>query len=196
LDFSQEFVKKDTLELLSIGRPHWIKGYKDALVACRLLKNKNILFSYTIVGGASNEELQYVIHDLGLQNEVKLIPRMHQKEVYSMMKGSSVLLFSSIMEGMPNVVIEAMAIGLPVIATRCGGIEEVLNDETGWIVEARNPKLLARAIIEFSEASEETIYGIRKKAREKVESQHTTAQMISGMEALYLRCIDPKKNEK
>jgi len=185
--FQEHYHKSLPLKLLSVGRPHWIKGYSDAIRACSFLKAKGIEFKYTIIGAKEdNEELLYLIKDLGLQNDVSLLSKIKQKEVYKVMQEASVLLFSSIKEGLPNVVVEAMALGLPVISTACGGVAELLDVNTGWLVPIRNPEALTKAIIEFSNTSEEEIQKIRWEARKKVENLFSVEQMVSGMEALYL----------
>ena len=105
------------LKLLSVGRPHWIKDYPTALKACNLLKEKEIPFQYTIIGAAGNEELLFIIDKFGLQDAVTVIGKRSQKEVYKQMQAADALLLTSVAEGLPNVAVEAMALGLPVIST-------------------------------------------------------------------------------
>jgi colanic acid/amylovoran biosynthesis glycosyltransferase len=206
LTFNKEFQKQETLQILSVGRPHWIKGYSDALKACKVLKEKQIDFNYTIIGAEKiNEELLYLINDFDLKENVLLLPKMTQEKVYSTMKEASVLLFPSIMEGLPNVVVEAMALGLPVISTNCGGVDELIINEThqrllsgaevkegsnlnktGCLVPTRNPEAMAKAIIDFKKTPNAKIEEIRLAARQKVEEQHSEELMVQGIEALYL----------
>jgi colanic acid/amylovoran biosynthesis glycosyltransferase len=65
----QSQTKNKMFEIISIGRPHWKKGYQYALDACKILKDENIKFKYVIVGGAHNIELAYQVKDLALQDE-------------------------------------------------------------------------------------------------------------------------------
>jgi len=190
LQFRKDYNKHASLRLLSIGRPHWIKGYYYAIESCRVLKELNVPFQYTIVGAENNEELQYLIHENGLENEVFLGPKIAQKEVYKLMQENDLLLCSSIKEGLPNVVVEAMALGLPVISTDCGGVANLLADGCGAIVPSRDPKGMATSIEAFSKSSVEVIETQRLKARAKVEEQHSVQKMISDMEALYLKCME------
>ncbi|PHS62069.1 MAG: colanic acid biosynthesis protein [Flavobacterium sp.] len=191
LSFSERIIKSGPLQLLSVGRPHWIKGYSNALQTCKILKEKQIEFNYTIIGTSKrNEELLYLINDLGLQENVSLLPKMTQEEIYHKMKKASALLFPSIMEGMPNVVVEAMALGLPVISTECGGVSELIQpNKTGWLVPSRNPEALANAIIDFTKTPNFKIEEIRLVARQKVEEQHSVEKMVNGMESLYWEVI-------
>lgn len=186
IPFSKEYTLSKPLKLISIGRGHWIKGYDYALRTCKLLEHERIPFQYTIIGGAENEELQFMINDLGLQDNVILKSRMPQRKVFSLMQEASLLLMPSLEEGIPNVVVEAMAIGLPVIGTDCGGMREVVeNDKEGWIVPIRNPKAMADAIVSLINSPISEIEKVRFNARFKVETQHTTEKMIIQMEELY-----------
>src|SRR5690606_22867319 len=115
--FVTNYYKEETLELLSVGRAHWVKGYPYALKACKLLKALNISFHYTIIGAYGNEEIEYLINHYDLKNDVSLLGRMSQNNVVERMSQSDLLLLPSIEEGIANVVVEAMAIGLPVVST-------------------------------------------------------------------------------
>ncbi len=191
LNYNTKYQKKEPLQLLSVGRPHWVKGYPEALLACKKLKEKNVEFHYSIIGAAdNNEELLYLLNDLNLQEEVTLLPKIPQEEVYINMSQASVLIFPSVIEGLPNVVVEAMAIGLPVISTQCGGVEElILHDKTGWLVPVNNPEAMAQSIIDFSNLSLLKIEEIRQQARHKVEQQHQEQQMVKDMEDLYFSVL-------
>lgn len=190
ISFSETYKISNPLKMLSIGRAHWIKGYDYALRSCKLLNEKKIPFSYTIIGGAGDEELQFLIDDLGLQDCVFLENRIPQKEVYKLMREASMLLMPSLEEGIPNVVVEAMAIGLPVISTDCGGMPELIEEGVnGWMVPTRDSEAMASAIINFQELPLENIERVRVEARRKVEGQHDEGLMISGMEELYREVV-------
>ena len=188
--FSEKYKRSKPLLLLSVGRAHWVKGYDYALQSCRILMERNISFHYTIIGGAGEEELQFLISDLGLRDCVSLEHRLPQKEVYRRMQDASLLLMSSVEEGLPNVVVEAMALGLPVLSTDCGGVLELIEDGVkGWVVPIRDPKAMADGVITFSKLSSEKIEEVRLAARKKVELQHSEEDMISGMEGLYYEVL-------
>lgn len=190
LQFSDEYVIDKPLQLLSVGRAHWVKGYDYALQTCKILKEKAIPFHYTIIGGAGDEELLFLLADLGLQNCVNLIDRLPQTEVFRKMGKASLLLMPSAEEGIPNVVVEAMALGLPVLSTDCGGISELIeSDVEGWLVPIRDPEAMAKGVVAFSQLSIEKIKEVRKAARKKMELQHSEEKMIRGMEELYYEVL-------
>jgi starch synthase (maltosyl-transferring) len=73
----------------------------------------------------------------------------HRDDVSVLLKAADVLVHPSVWEGMPNVVLEAMAANLPVVGTAVEGTEDlVLPGQTGWLVPARDPEALSRALIE------------------------------------------------
>lgn len=189
--FDSSYTKQPYLQLLSVGRPHWVKGYDYALQACKLLKEQGVDFQYTIIGGKGDEELNYMIHELKLQDQITLHDRMSQTDVYTHMKQASILIVSSVEEGLPNVIVEAMAVGLPVISTNCGGVSEVIeHGVNGWLIPIRNPTAMAEEIINVSNLPENEIETIRIAARKKVEKQHNEAQMIDGMISLYKAILE------
>lgn len=190
LPFSEEYTLGKHLQLLSVGRAHWIKGYDYALKTCKNLKEKNISFHYTIIGGASDEELQFLISDLGLKEYVSLIERSPQVEVFKYMAKASLLLMTSVEEGIPNVAVEAMALGLPVLSTNCGGVPELIVDGVeGWLVPIRDPEAMAEGVVAFSKLPLLKIEEVRRAARKKVELQHSEGGMVLGMEELYYEVL-------
>lgn len=180
-----------TLNLLSVGRAHWKKGYADGLRACAQLQKEAIPFRYRIVGAAGDEELLHLVRSLSLEDRVELLPKCTQEQVYQYMQAADLFLLPSLEEGIANVVKEAMALGTPVCSTDCGGMTEVVKDGiTGWIAPAGQPDQLARSILRFQQTPQEEVDSIRKQARELIAAQHTVAEMVTGMEALYQEVID------
>ena len=66
---------------------------------------------------------------MSLEKEVKIVSSNSQDDVYRNMRNSDCLILPSVEEGISNVVLEAMAVGLPVISSNCGGMNEVIQDE-------------------------------------------------------------------
>ncbi len=190
ISFNETYASSKVLKMLSIGRAHWKKGYDYALRCCSLLKERNVSFTYTIIGGAGDEELQFLVDDFGLEDCVFLENRKPQQEVFKCMSEASLLLMPSLEEGLPNVVVEAMAIGLPVLSTNCGGVPElVTNNREGWLVPTRNPKAMADAIEVFVQLPLQRIEEVRLAGRKKVEKQHAEEGMVQLMEVLYREVI-------
>lgn len=188
--FSETYKKSDPLKLVSVGRTHWIKGYDYALRCCRLLKDKNIPFTYDIIGAAGEEELQFLRFDMDLEQEVRLLGKVTLEEVRRTMREASLMLVPSLEEGLPNVAVEAMAVGLPVAAFGVGGIPELIaHGKEGWLAPARDVTALAELVENFHKLSAAEIETVRRQAREKVVSQFTEVLMVEGMERLYHKVL-------
>jgi colanic acid/amylovoran biosynthesis glycosyltransferase len=187
-NYQTRVVKNGILQIISVGRPHWKKGYDYALKACAKLDQQGIDFKYTIIGAAGDEELLFLVDDLDLQDNVTLTDKLPQTRVFELMQTSDLFLLPSLEEGIANVAVEAMALGTPVISTDCGGMQELITDaEEGWIVTARDPEAMSVQILKFSKMEEKHIDKIKKKARSKVELQHTEGKMVEEMIRLYKR---------
>jgi len=182
--------KNKVFQLISVGRPHWIKGYTYALDACKLLKDAGFDFEYTIVGGADAIEYQYQVHDLGLEDQVHLLGQQDFETVQTLIQEADLLLLPSIEEGIANVVLEAMALGILVLSTDCGGMDEVISpDINGFLVPIRDAQAMADTILHIQKLPDSTCLEIRERAQAKIGEQHTEVQMVAGMQALYSSVI-------
>jgi colanic acid/amylovoran biosynthesis glycosyltransferase len=151
-----------------------------------ILKQKGFKFTYTIIGLGQNEELLFQRNQLGLNNEVTFIDKVPFEKVEKYLIKSDILLLSSTKEGIANVVIEAMALGVQVVSTDCGGISElIVNKENGYIVPIRNPLAIAEAIVYTQSLTIENKINLIEKAKNKVESQHEIKRMIQAFNELY-----------
>lgn len=186
LPFSVKTEFNKPLNIISIGRSHWVKGYSYAIDAMSLLSNENIDFKYTIVGVENDEELLYKRSQFKLKDKILFKGKLPLNEVLALIKKADVLLLSSVEEGIANVVLEAMALGTLVVSTDCGGMKEVISaNENGLLVPSRNHVAMASALKNVSEMSLETYNRITKAARKTTEKQHHHDLMISEMKDLY-----------
>jgi colanic acid/amylovoran biosynthesis glycosyltransferase len=189
-EFNSLAVQNEVLEIISVGRPHWKKGYDISIKAMAEIKVQGLQFRYQIVGGEDDKELLFLIEDFGLTSDVELLPQLPQQDVFGLMSSADVFLLPSIEEGIANVAVESMALGCPVISTNCGGMEELIrHQKEGWIVPVYEEEALAAQILEFSQLDSEYIQSIKHAARLKVEQQHTEMKMVEGMMGLYNRVV-------
>lgn len=185
-EFNENYQRKTPLNILSVGRSHWKKGYDYALHALHFLSKKEVEFSYTIIGAQEDEEVLFLIDSLGLKDKVTLIDKLPLPEVRRYMRESDLLLLPSIEEGLPNVAIEAMAVGLPVVAFDVGGIPELIDSgKEGFLVPSRDVQAMAEAIFAFTQMPSEELEKLRKAARRKVEIQHDAVKMVEEMRRVY-----------
>lgn len=145
------YLKKERLNIVSIGRCHWKKGYTVALDAMSLLKQKHINFHYTIIAdGYDNENIIYQIHDLGLRQNVSFINGLKHNDLMNKLSEMDIFLLSSYEEGISNSVLEAMAQGVPVIVSDCGGMKELIkNGENGFLVPIRDSESISLVLQKF-----------------------------------------------
>ena len=142
------------LRLLMVGRLVEKKGHADALAAVRTLLGAGVAVRLTIVGaGELQQPLREACHELGLDEHVAMVGSTDADGVADHYRRADVLVHPSVTagdgdaEGLPNVVVEAAATGLPVVATRHGGIGEAVTDGiTGLLVAERDASGLAGAI--------------------------------------------------
>lgn len=188
LPYNSNYKKnKNRLEILSVGRDNWIKGYVYAIEAMVILLSRKIDFHYTIVGvGKHCEELRYLIHQYKLERNITLLDSIPQMNAYEKMRNSQIVLLPSLLEGVANVCIEAMAIGTPVISSKCGGMVELITDNiSGFLVPTRDAFAIAEKVKAYTELTDEELTKLRLNARLVVEKQHNAEKMVNDMKSLY-----------
>jgi L-malate glycosyltransferase len=141
-----------------------------------------------IIGdGEEREKLEKRARSLGIENSVCFWGR--EENAWEFMKEFTIFVLPSLWEGMPNVVLEAMSQGVPVVATKVGGVPEILrsaqNDKVGFLVEPKNPKALAEKIEYVLSLSEEERKRIGENARRVVKEGFSVGKMVGEYERLY-----------
>jgi glycosyltransferase involved in cell wall biosynthesis len=139
--------------IIAVGRLEEKKGFEILLKACKILSEQNIRPRCIIVGeGPQREMLKEKIRELGLKN-VELFGSMDFDKVKILMAESLMLVHpgrtaeNGDHDGIPNVLLEAMALGKPVIASSVGGISELIEDGvTGFLIKPDDPERLAELI--------------------------------------------------
>jgi glycosyltransferase involved in cell wall biosynthesis len=110
-------------------------------------------------------------------------------DVASFYHDSDVFVLTSDWEGTPNVVLEAMASGLPVVATRVGGVAALIRDgETGFLADAEDETALVKAVLELVQNREKRL-AFGKRAREFVENQYALPKLADELLQLYDRVL-------
>jgi glycosyltransferase involved in cell wall biosynthesis len=140
--------------ILAVGRLRAKKGLDTLIDACRLLHERGQRVRCDIVGyGQEHDALAHRIENAGLGRHVRLAGKLAREQVIERYARAAVFVQPSRIgadgdrDGIPNVLLEAMAMGLPVVASRVSGIPEVVRDGVnGLLVEADAPLALAEAI--------------------------------------------------
>lgn len=181
----------NTIRICSVGRFHWIKGMRYLFDALYELKQKDINFECVCIGSKTmSEETLFQVDELGLMKNIQLIDNLNQDELFKVMQSCDVLVLPSLKEGIANVVLEAMAIGLPVIASNCGGMPEVvILNETGWLVPTRKSNEIAQAIAEVIKTPENELQRITQNAHDLVKREFNGKESIKQFETLYQKVM-------
>lgn len=130
-----------------IGRMDVKKGLRELVDAAALLhQTRPHVHIYLVGAGPDQPLIQNAIHAAQAEGYIHLPGACAPSDVAVWMAAADVVTLPSYMEGCPNVVLEALACGRPVVATNVGGIPELLNDECGRLVPARNSTALAEAL--------------------------------------------------
>jgi glycosyltransferase involved in cell wall biosynthesis len=149
------------LHLVSVGTLHEVKGQTVLVEACRILQQRGVDFQCSIVGdGPDRQKLERQISEYGLTDRVFLLGLRDRSAIIQLLQTADVFTSPSVVsqsgrrEGIPVVLIEAMACGVPVVASDLSGIPELVHDEkTGLLVTPGNPAELANRFVRLFEDS-------------------------------------------
>jgi glycosyltransferase involved in cell wall biosynthesis len=156
------------------GRYHTAKGYPYLFETMGLLKNENIIFKIAGAGASlDNPEVKALFEQYQLDSyKVQLLDQISDMPAFY--QSIDAFLMTSITEGFPNVLVEAMASGLSCISTDVGDAKYIVQD-LGWIVPPRNAQALADAILAYTKKSEADKQAFKKATRERVEQNFSIA---------------------
>jgi glycosyltransferase involved in cell wall biosynthesis len=137
--------------VVSAGRLSPEKNFGGLIEAAKIVTERNKDITFIVFGeGFLRKELEQKILDIGLKNKF-LFPGF-RKDFLSVLKEIDIFVLPSFTEGLPNVLLEAYALGKPVVATKVGGNPEiVLDGETGFLVSVQDTGKLAERILELAQ---------------------------------------------
>ena len=133
----------------------------DALVT--LSKKRNDFFLDIVGNGPYRKEYERYVYELEIDDKVRFHGLKNKEQVAQFMRESDFFILPSIWENLPCVLIEAMASGLPIIATSVGGIPEIINEKVGILVKPKDAEALSNAIFYMLE-------NIQNYSKEKIAS--------------------------
>lgn len=178
-------------EILCVGRLVPAKGQHLLLKACHALREQGVKFHVTLVGGGPDREsLERLAHQLGLQDAVTFTGPVGQDAIHAHYDKADIFALPSFAEGLPVVLMEAMAKGIPCVTTSITGIPELVRDgETGLLAPASDWEGLADAIRRLIEDAP-----LRKRlgtaAREIVVREYDVFKNCASMAEAFRRYIE------
>lgn len=164
----------DSPRLLSVGRLAEQKGQTLLVEAAAELVDRGVELDLVIVGdGPMRDQLQEAIDRFQIGHAVRLVGWKSAAEIRKLLAESRGFVLPSFAEGLPVVLMEAMALGRPVIATAIAGIPELVRDgENGWLIPAGDRHAIADAMESLLQASLEDLEDLGTAARLAVQTQH------------------------
>ncbi|MBU8871801.1 MAG: glycosyltransferase [Gemmatimonadales bacterium] len=184
---------REDLVWLNVGRLVVAKGQKILLEAFSSVHRVNPNARLLIAGdGALAPDLTEAISALGLQESVTLLG--NRWDVPELMAKADFYVSSSLWEGMPNAVLEAMATGLPFVATDVGGIRELLSDQAGnRLVPAGNRQALAEAMLSMMQQPGEELHAMSSENHAFIRAHHEPVVVTDHWEGLFVKLFDSRK---
>jgi glycosyltransferase involved in cell wall biosynthesis len=176
-----------------IGRVISGKGIDFYIRASRILADQGRDVRFLMIGATSVEksyqaEMEALARELNVNDRV--IFTGQRQNVSDILREVDIVVHPSLTEGLSNVILEAMAAGLPVVATRAGGTPELVEDGlTGFLVAPRNAGQIAEAIARLVDQPA-MAHGFGQAGRERIIKEFSIEEMLRKTETLYLRLME------
>ncbi len=176
--------RKNLGNITYVGRLDSYKGVNYLLAGFKELSSKISNVKLTIVGSGPDETvLKYMARDLNIIDGVAFKGR--QEDVLSELYSTDIFVLPSLSEGMSNVLLEAMACGLPVVATCVGGNGDLIKDRhNGLLIPPKDSISLSEALLELLE-DDELVQRLGKEARKTVEENYSMGHIVDKYVELY-----------
>jgi glycosyltransferase involved in cell wall biosynthesis len=173
--------------VVCVARLSPAKGHEILLEAARELATKGIDFQLILAGdGQLRSEIEARISQYNLTDRVKITGWLSGEQVRNEILASRALVLASYAEGLPVVIMEAMALRRPVIATYIAGIPELVRPgEDGWLVPASDKEALIEALRNCLEAPDELLKRMGESARERVLTRHDVNTEATKLQKLF-----------
>lgn len=171
---------------LAVGRLEPVKGYSTLLHAMARTRERSQL---VILGeGPELGQLLELTERLGIRQRVRFVG--FDPNVQQWMQAADGLVLASKYEGLPMVVLEAGACGIPTVATNVGGTNElIMNGETGWLACAEGADALAAVMARLMRAPEAELRAMGERARQLVAKRFTMERVLDRWEGLYAELL-------
>jgi glycosyltransferase involved in cell wall biosynthesis len=181
-------VPQNSKVVITVRRLVFKNGIDTLIESASIAVKKNPNITFLIVGkGPDQISVQTRAQQLGIENNFRLTGFVKDEDLpFYYNAADFFVLPSKSGEGLPLVALEAMACGLPVIATDVGGINEILKEKWGRLVPANQPELLARAVLEFAN---EDFSSRRKELRAFVEEKFGWDRNVERLVEIYEELI-------
>ncbi|MBI5740379.1 MAG: glycosyltransferase [Nitrospirae bacterium] len=176
--------------IVTVGRLYHQKNHRLFLEAAKIVlkKSEDKEIKFLIIGkGPLQEELENYAESLGIRGNV--IFAGERNDIPEVLHDADIFVMTSLYEGMPNAVMEAMAAGLPVVASDVGGSNELVVDgETGFLCPCDNAALIAERVIHLlADPQNSSVMG--ERGRERILRDFTLQKMVDDTQGIYIKLL-------
>ncbi|HEY2900308.1 MAG TPA: glycosyltransferase family 4 protein [Polyangia bacterium] len=182
----------DTQRLICVGRLCEQKGQLLILEAVALLAAEGVSFELVLAGdGPMRAAIEKRLRELGLQSRVRITGWLSNDDVRRELLEARILLLPSFAEGLPVVLMEALALGRPAISTYVAGIPElILPGENGWLIPAGSVPAMVAAIRSALATSPEVLQRMGQQGAAAVAARHDANDEAARLAGLFRRTIE------
>lgn len=176
--------RKDSHLILYVGRLSFVKGIDILLKAAEIVHKKDEKIKFVIIGDGGEKDR--LMQDVTRSNvDIQFVPRMSQKRLSAWYSAADMLVIPSRSEGVPNTMLEAAAVGLPIIATDVGGISTFLKNEiNGMLIPPGSAMTLADKI-SYLLSNPDQCQKMVANAREEVLKHYRWPDVVQSFESVY-----------
>lgn len=160
-------------DFVCVARLSAQKGLPLLIAACGAMRDAGERFAVTIIGdGELRSAIERDIQERGLQDHVRLVGARSSSEVREHLRQARAFVLPSFAEGLPVVLMEALALSRPVITTAIAGIPELVDGECGWLIPAGSESALVDAMVKALRATDAEIASKGAIGRARVREMH------------------------
>lgn len=181
-------INNNNILIGAIGNLYTVKGHIYLIEAAGIVCKNYPEVKFIIAGrGEQQSRLEEKINELGLHDNVNLLG--FREDIPEILNALDIYVMSSLSEGTPLSILEAMASGVPIVSTNVGGIKRIIEDGmNGSLVDAKNPGQLADAIIELIKDRKKRVM-LARHAKASVESNYSMDNMLAIYDDIYSHLI-------
>ena len=185
-DFRQKYeIGKDSIVLVTIARLFMLKGHEYIIESAKQLSERFEKCVWLFVGdGNLSDHFKQQVCQLGLAEKVKFTGLLPPSQIPLAIQSSDILVHCSLREGLARTLPQAMLCGKPAVSFDVDGAREVVNENTGRLIEAKNVEQLIKACAELIE-DEDLRKKLGENGRESVKEKFAPETMVDTIEAVY-----------
>ena len=185
-------IAEDAIVLVTVARLFMLKGHEYIIESARELSKRFGKAVWLFVGdGNLSEHYKKQVADFGLAGRIRFAGLLPPSQIPLAIQSSDILVHCSLREGLARTLPQAMLCGRPVVSFDVDGAKEVVNENTGRLIEPRNVEQLTSACAELIE-DKELRERLGRQGRESVREKFAPDTMVDAIEAVYRQLLEEK----